>query len=102
MRRLPALLAAVLVALVLAACGEEEGSDPTGAILEGEQENTYLELGGLKYQTQISRQLNEYDTEDRDYLIGLTDEQRRLTNDQVWFAVFVRVENDHTEPARSS
>ncbi len=115
MLRLPALLAVLLLSVVLAACGGEnrdqlspaqmdrgETGDAAGAVLAGEQENTYLELGGLKYQTQISRQLNEYDVEDRDYLVGLTDEQLRLTNDQVWFAVFIRVENDHTEPARSS
>ncbi len=115
MLRLPALLAVLLLSLALAACGGEERDplspaqqdrgetgDAAGAILSGEQENTYLELGGLKYQTQISRQLNELDVEDRDYLAGMSEQQRALTNDQVWFAVFVRVENDHTEPAQSS
>jgi len=99
--RLPALLAILLASLVLAACGEE-GGDPAGAVVSGEQENTYLELGGLKYQTQISRQLNELDVEDRDYLVGIPEAQRSLTNDQVWFAVFIRVENDEHEPVRSS
>jgi hypothetical protein len=116
MRCLPVLLATLLAALVLAACGDEEqgpgsisardagqaSSDPAGAVLEGEQESTYLELGGLKYQTQISRQLNPQDVEDRDYLVAIPPAQRGLGVNQVWFAVFIRVENDDEEPARST
>ena len=113
--RLPLLLLALLASAVLAACGDTEqgpGSvsardqgavgDPAGAVLEGEQESTYLELGGLKYQTQISRQLNPQDVEDEEYLRTVPDAQRTLGPNQVWFGVFIRVENDEHEPARAS
>jgi hypothetical protein len=45
----------------------------------------------LKYQVEISRQLNGADPEDREYLKGVSDQ---LGPEDVWFAVFVRVQND--------
>ena len=39
--------------------------------LHGATEGTYLDLGGLKYQVQISRLLNPSSIEDRAYLVGL-------------------------------
>ena len=79
------VLSLALVGAV-SACGNKQ--DKT---LTAETEGPYVDLGDLKYQVQISRQLNPADVEDRAYLKGVTDE---LGSDNVWFAVFVRVQNE--------
>jgi|tagenome__1003787_1003787.scaffolds.fasta_scaffold20921323_2 hypothetical protein len=89
MRRLLPSLAVVVLALAAAGCGNKQ---PT--TLHGDTEGSYLDLGGLKYQIQISRLLNPGSIEDRAYLVGLNGAQRRLPAGQQWFGVFVRVEND--------
>jgi hypothetical protein len=90
LRRL--LTVALSLALVagLTACGNKQNKT-----LKAETEGIYLDVGDLKYQVQISRPLNAADPEDREYLKGVTD---RLGPEDVWFAVFVRVENDTNKP----
>jgi hypothetical protein len=88
------------LALVAAACGGKDPG-PYGNV-EGETEATYLELGGLKYQVQLSRQLNPADVEDRAYLQGLSPQAARLGDDEVFFGVFLRVENDSERRHRAS
>ena len=42
----------------------------------------------------MSRKLNPYDVEDRDYLVGIKDAAGQVSNPiQTWFGVFIRVEN---------
>src|SRR5262249_37451284 len=79
------ILSLALVGAV-SACGNKQ--DKT---LTAETEGTYVDLGDLKYQVQISRQLNPANVEDSSYLRGVTDQ---LGTDDVWFAVFVRVQNE--------
>ena len=86
MRRPLALLLVLAASLALAACGKENETTKVG-----ETEATYLTLGGLKYQVQISRQLNPFDTEDRAYVQGV-DDTTPLGQD-AWFGVFMRVQN---------
>jgi hypothetical protein len=96
LRRLAATTAvAVAAATSLAACGSEE---PTA----GKTEGVYVNTGDLKYQVQISRQLNPNDFEDRDYLTGLPAGES-LKAGQEYFAVFMRVFNKTGEdhPAAS-
>ena len=93
MRRSLTCLAVVACAVAVSACGNKEAET-----LHGSTEGAYLELGGLKYQVQISRLLNPASIEDRDYLIGLNAAQRKLPAGQEWFAVFMRVENAGEEP----
>jgi hypothetical protein len=93
MRRPIVLLAALLAtSFSLVACGK--GNDPV-AHAEGEQ--IYLTLGGLKYQVQISRQLNPTDAEDAAYLEGVSD-PTPVTGTEAWFGVFMRVQNDTNRP----
>ena len=54
-------------------------------------EGAYVDVGDLKYQVQISRQLNPADVEDRDYLMGLAGATGSSAADEEWFAVFMRV-----------
>jgi hypothetical protein len=94
-RRLVTLLLIAVAALVVGACGNKEETT-----LHGDTEGIYIDVGGLKYQVQISRVLNPTDREDRDYLVDLPAGEQ-LAADENWFAVFMRVENDSdkAEPA---
>jgi hypothetical protein len=94
LRRL-AVITAVAVATTtsLAACGTES-EEPTS----GKTEGVYVNTGDLKYQVQISRQLNPSDFEDRDYLVGLPAGGHTLGPGQEWFAVFIRVFNTTKVP----
>ncbi len=115
MPRLRPALALLSLALTVpfAACGD--GNDPRA---EGETEAVYITPGapaepgeaehgeeaehaeeenlggGLRYQVQISRKINPYDVEDRDYLVGIKDAAKQVANPtDTWFGVFIRVEN---------
>ena len=79
--------AAVLAAGVLSACGHKV-SEPTTA----DTEAIYVRAGQLTYQVQLSRQLNPYSTEDREYLAGVS--EAPPTPDQEWFAVFMWARNE--------
>lgn len=66
----------------------------------GETEAAYLDLDGLRYQVQISRQLNPADVEDSEYFTGVEDTD--LGQDHVWYGVFLQVANPHDEELRSA
>lgn len=91
-RSLVALLAISALA-VATGCGNSGTSEVTTAETEG----IYLDLGGMKYQIQISRYLNPHDTADRDYLLGLPSGVQ-AGNGDVWFGIWMRVENDSKKP----
>ncbi len=93
MRRSLAVLATLLAAVALGACGNKEHE-----LLRGTNEGSYLDLGELKYQVQISRILNPSSVEDRAYLVGLDPAERELQAGEQWFAVFMRVQNETEEP----
>ena len=76
----------------LTACGETEHIRTVG-----ETEGVYLDIGGLKYQVQLSRNLNPADVEDQAYLKGLPP-GAEPADDETWFGVFVRVQNTGEEP----
>ena len=81
-----ALLAALLIALAVAACSEEEKT--SGA--EGE----YINAGEALYQVQISRLMNPGVRPDNDLLRG----QATLPGDEQYLGVFLTVENEGDEP----
>jgi hypothetical protein len=86
----PSLLAlCVALALLAAGCGNKHH-----AVTSAETEGPYLTVGELKYQVQISRQLNPRDVEDSSYLEGIAAAERSLSPDETWFAVFIRVVNE--------
>ena len=77
-------------ALTLAACGNKKSSTH-GAETEG----IYLNVGKLKYQVEISRQLNPAAIpEDKTFVQGIVPDDATLGPDEIWFSVFVRVENE--------
>jgi hypothetical protein len=95
-RRLAATATALIAATSLAACGGSS-EEPTA----GKTEGVYVTTGDLKYQVQISRQLNAADFEDRDYLVGLPAADKALPAGEQWFAIFIRVFN-HSKVAHPS
>lgn len=92
MRRLPrltVLAAALACALLAAGCGNR-----LEVRTQGETEGLYLDIDELKYQVQISRILNPNSVEDQAYLVGLPEGEPEPEQDEVWFGIFMRVEND--------
>jgi hypothetical protein len=92
LRLLPLVL---LAALTLTACGNRDEVEERAI---GEIESHYMRVGELRYQVQISRQLNPNDTEDAYYLRGVPEDEAELDGrDETWFGVFIRVENPTDE-----
>jgi hypothetical protein len=99
MKRLPVIVAALLLALPAAGCGSK-----IEARTSGETEGLYLDIDELKYQVQISRYMNPNDVEDRAFLSGLPESTSQPAGDETWFGVFIRVQNETDEtiaPANS-
>ena len=102
--RLAALLAVLVLSVALTACGsgaeEKEEIEGSGQAHSGfaETEGIYVEVDGLKYQVQVSRQLNALTKDDEEYLEGVAEDDSTLGPEQEWFAIFMRVENDTDEP----
>lgn len=96
-RRLTVAVGAVIVAAGLAACGHSN-VPPTI-----ENDGVYVTAGPITYQLQISRQLNQYATEDRQYLTGLpTGVSPSLTADQFWYGVFLWAKNQGNQTYKTT
>jgi hypothetical protein len=98
--RLLALLALLAGTFAVAGCGQSEESAANSSS-SASGEGTYLELDGLKYQVQMSRYLNPHDAEDAAYLRGLPSGST-LGSNEIWFGVFMRVENDPSKTGHST
>jgi hypothetical protein len=101
--RIPAVLLSLALAATLAACGDDAQPEQRNESFQSvnaqvaETEGIYLDVDGLKYQVQISRQLNPGLVDDRDYLAGLSAEDRDLSKDEEWFGVWLMAENFEEE-----
>jgi hypothetical protein len=67
-RRASIVAAAASLALGVGACGNKK-AHPT--VADANNNGFYVDAGPVTYQLQISRELNQYDIEDRRYLTGL-------------------------------
>jgi hypothetical protein len=90
--RLALLCVAALAAIVAAGCGNKEDK-----VTLAETEGIYVTVDDLKYQIQISRILNPAAADDAYYLRGLPAGEE-LADDEVWYGIFMRVENDTDDP----
>jgi len=91
------LLAAATAAVTLGACGNKQSS-----IHEAETEGVYVNVGDLKYQVQVSRQLNPAAIpEDRTFMSGIVPvADATLAPGDIPFAVFIRIENETGKPVK--
>jgi len=90
------LACAALMALGLGACGKEAHPTNVGANNDG----SYIDAGPITYQLAVSRELNPYDVEDRQYLAGAT--SPTLGPSQEWYVVFLWAKNQTSSPAPTS
>ena len=86
--RLASLLLVTAAAFGAAGCFEKEEKTTVG-----HTEGIYVTVDDLKYQVQISRILDPASPEDSAYLRGVPAAEGDPGQDEVWFAVFMRVEN---------
>ena len=96
-RRLLPIVVLALLAGLLASCG-----DKPATITRGESEASYVTLGKLQYQVQLSRQLNPAFIGDRDFLVGLNPVDRTLKSNEILFAIWLRVYNKSGTTALSA
>ncbi len=94
MKTLRRLSVVALAALGLTACGQI--SHPTVADSEG----VYVDAGPITYQVQLSRELNPYSTEDREYLSGVS--TTPPNSSQEWFGVFLWAKNESSAAATTT
>ncbi len=88
-RRL-ALLLLALVPVLLAGCGQVKHAAYQDAATEGQ----YIASGGLKYQIQLSRELNPALPEDAAYLQDLGPGVVQPGKGKEWFGVWMLVQDD--------
>jgi hypothetical protein len=63
-----------------------------------ENDGVYEQAGNITYQLQISRQLNQYSTEDHEYVKGMPPADSKLLPTQLWFGVFLWAKNQTQSP----
>jgi hypothetical protein len=85
--RLSLLCLIALAAVVTTGCGNKD-ENRHFSLTEG----PYIQVDDLTYQIQISRILEPSDLEDQAYLRGRAPSDQ-VNADEVWFAVFLRVQN---------
>jgi hypothetical protein len=89
-------LICALFALALAGCGNKHA-----VVTLAETEGIYIDVGELDYQIQNSRVLNPNIDPDRQYLTGLPEDHAAPKEDETYFVVFMRVQNQ-TDEAHTS
>jgi hypothetical protein len=63
-----------------------------------DNEGIYVDAGPITYQVQLSRPLNQYNTEDKEYLNGIPAGTAPPNKDEEWFAVFLWAKNQAKAP----
>ena len=90
------LASVAALGLGLAGCGRE--SNPPSS----ENNGVYEMAGNVTYQLQVSRQLNQYSTEDSNYVKGVPLGETSLTPSQLWYGVFLWGWNQTKVPERTT
>ena len=91
-RRLWIIACALGLAIGLAACGQT--AQPTSVLNNG----VYVNAGPITYQLQVSRELNPFTVEDREYLAGLPAGTSSPTANELWYGVFLWAKNQTSHP----
>jgi hypothetical protein len=90
--RLRILACAVPLALGVAACGQ------TNVPVSTENDGVYVTAGPVTYQLQISRELNQYSTEDSQYVKGVPAADASVGTTYEWYGVFLWAKNQTNQP----
>ena len=88
-RRLQTAASALILAVSVAACGQE--AHPK--VADANNNGGYVDAGPVTYQLEISRILNQYSTEDAQYVKGLPAGTTTPTASQEWYGVFLWAKN---------
>ena len=91
-RRLWIIACALGLAIGLAACGQN--SQPTSVLNNG----VYVDAGQITYQLQVSRELNPFTVEDKQYLAGLPSGTASPSANELWYGVFLWAKNQTKRP----
>jgi hypothetical protein len=67
-----------------------------------ENDGVYVQAGPITYQLQVSRLLNQYSTEDSQYVKGVPAGLAKLNSSELWYGVFLWAKNQGNHPARST
>jgi hypothetical protein len=94
--RIRSLVALACAAVVLAGCGK------TTRPASVENNGVYVDAGPVTYQLQISRELNQYSTEDAQYVNGLPAGTTPPSPSQLWYGVFLWAKNQTKSPHMTS
>jgi len=98
-RRLLILVCTLVLSVGVAACG---GSTP-GHVASANNNGAYVNAGHMTYQLQVSRALNQYLTEDSQYVRGLPlGVPAHLPPDEMWYGVFMWAKNQTKAPLTST
>ncbi len=92
-----ACLVLLAAAVALSACGSAK--HPLDATADNN--GFYVKLGDINYQLQVSRELNQYSTEDHQYLAGLPAGSSPAPN-QLWYGVFLYAVNKSNSTATTT
>jgi hypothetical protein len=105
MTRRPFALLAIAASLFVAACGNEaveEGQYQSENAQVAETEGIYVNVDEVKYQVQLSKQLNPLIDDDRSYLEDVSPGVAELADDEEWFAVWILAQNYNDEAKMSA
>jgi hypothetical protein len=92
LRTLRTAVCLLIFGLGAAACGHTN-HPPTS-----ENDGVYVTAGPITYQLQVSRALNPYATEDRQYVTGIPLGQSTISASQEWYGVFLWAKNQTKRP----
>ena len=97
-RRIATLASAALLAAGVAACGQE--AHPR--VADANNNGGYVDAGPVTYQLQISRVLNPFSNEDKQYIAGLPSGTSPAGADQSWYGVFLWAKNQTHQPQQTT
>jgi hypothetical protein len=100
LRRSLIVLCGLLLTVGLAACGHQSAHQN---FADANNDGDYVSAGYITYQLQISRELNQYGTEDAAYIKGLpAGVSANLGPNQLWYGVFLWAKNQSGRPATTT
>jgi hypothetical protein len=113
LRRLSIAAAAAALGLAVAGCATSSyntsNQHPNGQlagheVADNENDGAYVSAGAITYQLEISRLLNPYGVEDKQYLVGLPKGTTALglPPSQLWYGVFLWAKNQRHAAATTT